>query len=185
MFQSMFQSHISIYVSITSVNTKRIILFQNYNFVSRVSFTSVLLKFYWCFRSHNYWLVWVFFTSDTSLVRFIVINHILISDWLYLFIYLFIYLFLYLCIYFSLSCIFIVYILLLCIALHCSCICTLLYITLHAPAYALSYVLYCMPLHMHFPMHCIASLCICTFLCIALHSPAYAPLHALHAPAYY
>ena len=52
----MFQLHVSIYVSIISIDTKRIILFHNYKFVSRVSFISVLLKFYQCFRRNNYWL---------------------------------------------------------------------------------------------------------------------------------
>ena len=103
----------------------------------------------------------MFFTSNNSLVIFIVINYILISDLLYLFDYLFIYLCIYLCVYFSFLFIFIVYILLLSIALHCSCICTLLCITLHAPA------LYCIPLHRHFPMRCITFSCICAFTCIA------------------
>ena len=44
----MFQLHVSIYVSITSISTKGIILFYNYKFVSRVGFTkgftSVLRK---------------------------------------------------------------------------------------------------------------------------------------------
>ena len=44
----MFQLHVSIYVSITSISTKGIILFHNYKFVSRVdftkSFTSVLRR---------------------------------------------------------------------------------------------------------------------------------------------
>jgi len=35
----MFQLHVSIYVSITSISTKGIILFHNYKFVSRISFT--------------------------------------------------------------------------------------------------------------------------------------------------
>ena len=109
--------------------------------------------------------VWVFFTSNNSLVIFIVINYILISDLLYLFDYLFIYLCIYLCVYFSLLFIFIVYILLLCIALHCACICTLLCITLHAPAYAFSPALHCMPLYMHFSMHWITYPSICIFTC--------------------
>ena len=37
MFQSMFQLHVSI--SITNINTKGIILFHNYKFVSRIGFT--------------------------------------------------------------------------------------------------------------------------------------------------
>ena len=109
----------------------------------------------------------MFFTSNNSLVIFIVINYILISDLLYLFDYLFIYLCIYLCVYFSLLFIFIVYILLLSIALHCSCICTLLCITLHAPTYAFSPALYCIPLHRHFSMRCITFSCICAFTCIA------------------
>jgi len=36
----MFQLHVSIYVSITSISTKGIILFHNYKLVSRVGFTS-------------------------------------------------------------------------------------------------------------------------------------------------
>ena len=36
---SIFQLHISIYVSITSISTKEIILFYNYKFISRVGFT--------------------------------------------------------------------------------------------------------------------------------------------------
>jgi len=35
----MFQFHVSIYVSITSISTKGIILFYDYRFVSRVGFT--------------------------------------------------------------------------------------------------------------------------------------------------
>ena len=35
----MFQLHVSIYVSITSIRTKEIILFYNYKFVSSVGFT--------------------------------------------------------------------------------------------------------------------------------------------------
>ena len=38
--------HVSLYVSIISIDTKGIILFHNYKFISRVSFTNVLLKFY-------------------------------------------------------------------------------------------------------------------------------------------
>ena len=38
-FQSVFQLHVSIYILITSISTKGIILFCNYKFVSRVSFT--------------------------------------------------------------------------------------------------------------------------------------------------
>ena len=51
MFQSIFQCvlidvsiHVSIYVSIIIIDTKGIILFYNYKFVSRVDFTSVLLE---------------------------------------------------------------------------------------------------------------------------------------------
>jgi len=40
----MFQVHVSIYVSIISVDTKVIILFHNYKLIARVGFTSVLLK---------------------------------------------------------------------------------------------------------------------------------------------
>ena len=44
----MFQLHVSIYVSITSISTKGMILFHNYKFVSTVGFTkgftSVLRK---------------------------------------------------------------------------------------------------------------------------------------------
>ena len=40
----MFQLHVSIYVSIISMDTKGLILFHNYKFVSRVGFTSVLLE---------------------------------------------------------------------------------------------------------------------------------------------
>jgi len=40
----MFQLHVLIYVSIISINTKGIILFHNYKFVSRIGFTSVLLE---------------------------------------------------------------------------------------------------------------------------------------------
>jgi len=42
----MIQLHVSIYALIISIGTKRIILFHNYKFVSRVGFTSDLLKFY-------------------------------------------------------------------------------------------------------------------------------------------
>ena len=35
----MFQLHVSIYVSITSISTKGIILFDNYKFVSSIGFT--------------------------------------------------------------------------------------------------------------------------------------------------
>ena len=52
----MFQLHVSIYVSIISFDSKRIILFHNYKLVSRISFTSGLLKFYQCFRKNNYWV---------------------------------------------------------------------------------------------------------------------------------
>ena len=38
----MFQLYVSIYVSITSISTKGIILFHNYKFISRIGFTSVL-----------------------------------------------------------------------------------------------------------------------------------------------
>jgi len=38
----MFQLHVSSYVSITSIRTKEIILFDNYKSVSTVHFTSVL-----------------------------------------------------------------------------------------------------------------------------------------------
>ena len=41
----MFQLHVS-YSSIISIGIKGIILFQNYRFVSRVSLTSLVLKFY-------------------------------------------------------------------------------------------------------------------------------------------
>jgi len=109
----------------------------------------------------------VFFTSDNSLVIFIVINYILISDLLYLFNYLLIYLYMYLHVYFSLLFTFIVYILLLCIALHYLCICTLLCITWHPSPNAFSLALHCIPLHMHFLMHCIAFSGICAFTCIA------------------
>jgi len=50
----MFQLHISVYVSIISIVTTRITLFCNYEFVSHISFTSVLLKFLDCFRKNNY-----------------------------------------------------------------------------------------------------------------------------------
>ena len=40
----MFQLHVSIYVSIITIDTKGIILFYNYKLISRLGFTSVLLK---------------------------------------------------------------------------------------------------------------------------------------------
>jgi len=45
MFQSvfnLFQLHVSMYVSTITIGTKRIILFHNYKFVSRVGFISIL-----------------------------------------------------------------------------------------------------------------------------------------------
>jgi len=56
-------------------------------------------------------------------------------------------------------------------AMHCVALLLHMYlaITLHASAYAFSAALHCMPLHMHFPMHCIA----------------YVLLNALHALEYY
>ena len=44
---------------------------------------------------------------------------------------------------------------------------------------------HCIPLHMQFPMHCIAFLGICSFLCIALHASAYALSYALHLWVFY
>ena len=93
----------------------------------------------------------VFCTSNNSLVLFIVINHMLISDLFIIFIAFILF-------------IFIVSILLLCIALHCSYICTLLCIALHISAYICFSIWRCMPLHIHFP---ITYLCICIFTCIA------------------
>ena len=108
-------------------------------------------------------VVWVFFTSDNSLVIFIVINHIFILDLLYLFIYLFIYVFMYLFfafiyIYslytFAMYCIALLQHMYLAMHYIACCICIFPCIALHAPAYALSSALHCILLHMYFYMHC-------------------------------
>ena len=49
-------THVSIYVSIISIGTKGIILFHDYKFVSRISYTSGLLNSYQCFIKNNHWL---------------------------------------------------------------------------------------------------------------------------------
>ena len=52
----MFHDHGSIYVSIIHISTKVIIRCHKYKFIARVRFTSILLKFYYCFRKNNYQL---------------------------------------------------------------------------------------------------------------------------------